>query len=251
MSMTAQPAAPPTDLVILNLGCGYKTTPYTVDIDFSIQQRLRASAVGRAVARVALNGPRREMFDSMASDVVVHDLRKGIPYGDGTVDAVYHSHVLEHIDREGVPGFFAEILRVLKPGGLHRVVVPDLEFHVRNYLRHLDANGADHADTAIFPILGQSVRREAHGTSLQGRTRRRIENLLLGDARKRGETHQWMYDRLNLAQALEAAGFTDVRHLDVHTSDIPGWDAIGLDLNADRSGAHKPDSLYMEARKPA
>src|SRR5258706_6399113 len=35
-----------------------------------------------------------------------------------------------------------------------------------------------------------------------------------GDARKRGETHQWQYDRYTLSGLLQAAGFTDVRCLD-------------------------------------
>lgn len=236
-------------LTILNLGCGYKTTPYTTDIDFSVQQRLHASRLGRVAARIAVRGERRVQFEAMDDDLVVHDLRKGIPAGDGTVDVVYHSHVLEHIDREHVPGFFREIERVLRPGGVHRIVVPDLEFVVRRYLDHLDQAGPDHATIGIAPILGQCVRREASGTSKQGPVRRRIENLILGDARRRGETHQWMYDRLCLAQTLEAAGFVGVQQMDVHTSQVPGWDLLGLDLSEDRESAHKPNSLYMEARK--
>lgn len=66
--------------------------------------------------------------------VVVHDLKKGIPAPAASVDAVYHSHVLEHIDRDAVPGFFADIARVLRPGGVHRIVVPDLERYAHEYL---------------------------------------------------------------------------------------------------------------------
>ena len=80
--------------------------------------------------------------------------------------------------------------------------------------------------------------------------RRRVENLLLGDARKRGQTHQWMYDRLNLAQALEAAGFVQVEQVDEHTSGFPGWDELGLDVLEDGS-PYMPGSLYMEGRKPS
>ena len=70
----------------------------------------------------------------MAGELLPHDLRRGIPFPDGSVDAVYHSHVLEHIDRSAVPGCLAEIRRVLRIGGVHRIVVPDLELVVRNYL---------------------------------------------------------------------------------------------------------------------
>lgn len=233
---------------ILNLGCGTKTSPYATNIDFSIYQRLRRSPLGKVVAVLALRGERRAQFESMHGDVLVHDLRRGIPVDDASVDAVYHSHTLEHLDRDAVPGFFAEILRVLRPGGVQRIVVPDLELVARRYLESLDAGERDHDET-IYAILGQCVRREAHGTSLQAPLRRRVENLLLGDARRRGETHQWMWDRHNLAQALGAAGFVDPRQLDAYTSQIPGWSAVALDLNPDGS-VYKPGSLFMEGRKP-
>ncbi len=234
---------------ILNLGCGTKTSPHVVNIDWSIYQRMRNNAVGRLAARLVLHGERKERFESLEGEFVVYDLRRGIPAQTGSVDAVYHSHTLEHIDRDVVPSFFAEVLRVLKPGGIHRVVVPDLELHVRDYLTNLDASGIDH-DRAIALIIEQAVRREAYGTSRQAPLRRRLENIVFGDARRRGETHQWMWDRLNLRQALEKSDFVEIEQLDAYTSGIPNWNKIGLDLNPD-GRVYKPGSLFMEARKPA
>jgi predicted SAM-dependent methyltransferase len=234
---------------ILNLGCGTRTSPMTVNIDFSIYQRLRASSGGRVAAKLLLNGERRARFDAMSANIVVHDLRKGIPAEPNSVDAVYHSHTLEHIDRDAVPSFMAEVLRVLKIGGIHRIVVPDLEQLARAYLEDLEAKRDNH-DITIEPFLEQAVRRAASGTSQQPPLRRWIENLLLGDARRRGETHQWMYDSLNLTQVLEANGFTDVRRVDEKTSAISGWNQIGLDVFDDGS-PYKPGSLWMEATKPS
>jgi len=131
---------------ILNLGCGTRTSPMTVNIDFSIYQRLRARKGGRVVAKLLLRGERRANFEAMSDNIVVHDLRRGIPPEDNSVDAVYHSHTLEHIDRDDVPGFMAEILRVLKPAGIHRIVVPDLEPLVCAYLKDLEAESDDHRD---------------------------------------------------------------------------------------------------------
>lgn len=199
-----------------------------------------------------MNDQRRAFFDGM-DDVLVHDLRKGIPAADGSADAVYHSHVLEHIDRYAVPGFFAEIRRVLRPGGVHRVVVPDLERYARQYLESLeqgleDPQARSAHDTTVSAMLLQMVRREAHGTSTQSPLQRRVENLLLGDARKRGETHMWMWDRVNLPEALERAGFRDSKVLDWQTSGIPDWPLLGLDQKPD-GGEYKPESMYVEAQR--
>lgn len=63
-----------------------------------------------------------------------YDLRRGIPCDDSSFDAVYHSHVLEHITPEGATPMLAECFRVLRPGGVIRVVVPNLEQIARVYL---------------------------------------------------------------------------------------------------------------------
>lgn len=236
-------------LRILNLGCGTRTHPACVNIDWSMYVRLKTSRLGRVLGPVLLNGPRRERFQALHEPIIAHDLTKGIPAPASTVDAVYHSHVLEHIPRAAVSSFLREIRRVLKPGGIHRIVVPDLEWECRRYLRRLDdAKGNDalavRHDAAVAALVDQMVREEAAGTGQQDPLRRWIENRLLGNARRRGETHRWMYDRVNLAALLGTSGFTDVRIVDYRTSAIPGWRTIRLDQIDDRE--YKPGSLYIE-----
>ncbi len=71
----------------------------------------------------------------------------------------------------------------------------------------------------------------------------------LGLYRRSGEVHLWMYDRYSLATTLASAGFEDIRRVAPKESGIPGWAEYALD--ADATGQpHKPDSLYMEARRP-
>ncbi len=191
----------------------------------------------------------------MPDNILVHDLRKGIPFPDGSVDAVYHSHVLEHIDRDGADGFMSEIRRVLRPGGVQRIVVPDLELLVKRYvasLERVDQGGpaASHDET-VASILEQSVRREALGTAGQSAPRRFVENLVLGGARRRGETHQWMYDRVNLESLLEGNGFVDVVQRSFDSSGIEGWESLGRGLDVNPDGTeYKDHSLYVEATRP-
>jgi predicted SAM-dependent methyltransferase len=71
-----------------------------------------------------------------------------------------------------------------------------------------------------------------------------------GCFRRSGEVHQWMYDRHALCAVLAATGFCAIRRVGATESGIPGWHAYQLD--ADAAGRpHKPDSLYMEAVRPA
>ena len=243
-------ADPPLMTTIVNLGCGNRTHPACLNYDWSIYARIRRSPLGRRLAPLILTGVRLKQYQSL-DDVVVHDLRKGIPLGDSSADAVYHSHLLEHLDRHLVNRFLAEIHRVLRPGGVHRIVVPDLEGYAREYLASLDRSLSDPRaraghDSFVSQMLLQIVRREAYGTSMQRPVRRRAENLLLGDARKRGETHMWMWDRVNLPVALEEAGFHEVCICDWDTSRIPGWNEMRLDQN-DEGVELRPESLYVEA----
>lgn len=239
---------------ILNLGCGHKVSPHpdVVNIDWSMYVRVRTKPILNALANAVLDGPRRERLRRMPDNIMAHDLSKGIPFGDGTVDAVFHNNVLEHLDREVAEAFLVECHRVLKPAGIHRIVVPDFELAARQYLDHAalcdtDARELVAHDDFIAVMLEQSVRREAAGTKQQTTIRRWLENRLLGDARHRGETHQWAYDRHTLAAKLQRAGYGQIRVYDFLTSGIAGWAEYGLEIAPDGS-EYAPGSLYLEAR---
>ncbi len=238
-------------MTVLNLGCGYQTSERCTNIDWSLPIRLKGSRVGRAIAPLVVTGERRVAYDAMDGDVLRHNLKKGIPFPDQSVDGVYHSHLLEHLDRDVVPTFLAEVKRVLKPGGVHRIVVPDLEFEARRYLESLDAalagnSTAEEHEWNIHLLIDQMVRRESWGTSQRTGFRRWAENTVLGDARKRGETHQWMWDQISLPAALVEAGFVDPRIATFDSSSLEDWP--GYLLDQDTSGTeYRPGSLYVEA----
>lgn len=62
-------------------------------------------------------------------EFIPYDIRSdNIPFGDNTVKAVYSSHVIEHIEDRFIQSFFAEVHRVLMPGGVFRIACPDAEF---------------------------------------------------------------------------------------------------------------------------
>ena len=239
---------------VLNLGCGHKvsTHPDVVNIDWSMHLRIRRSRILSLLAPMFLSAARRERLERLPGNVLAHDLSRGIPFPENSVDVIYHSNVFEHLERDVAERFLAQALSVLKPGGIHRIVVPDFEQACASYLAHLEVcdnvEAEDKHEEYIAHIIEQSIRREAAGTRLQPPLRRFIENAILGDARKRGETHQWMYDRVSLAALLRRVGYRNVRLLRFDSSGIAGWPQYGLDTREDGS-EYAPGSLYMEAAK--
>jgi SAM-dependent methyltransferase len=241
--------------VILNVGCGSKTSddPSVVNLDWSMYLVIKSNPVLSRLSRLFLSEARLRRLNGLSDSIVVHDLRKGIPYASDSVDAVYHSHFLEHLDRPHARSFLLEVLRVLKPGGIQRIAVPDFERLCADYLTHLklclaDSQRAPEHDRYIGGMIEQAVRREAVGATEQSPAWRKIDRLILGDARKRGETHQWMYDRVSLPTLLRSLGYRDVKVERYDTSSIPCWNRFGLDRNGG-SGEYKPESLYVEAFK--
>src|SRR5579875_355181 len=64
----------------------------------------------------------------------VYDCRRSLPFDNGSVQAIFCEHVLEHFDySEEAPRFLRECRRVLVDGGVIRVVVPDAEQYLRGY----------------------------------------------------------------------------------------------------------------------
>jgi len=64
---------------------------------------------------------------------IKHDIRDPMPLAENTVTVYQAEDVLEHIEPERLGDVIADIYRVLKPGGLFRLSVPDYRF---NYYAH-------------------------------------------------------------------------------------------------------------------
>jgi predicted SAM-dependent methyltransferase len=61
--------------------------------------------------------------------IIAYDIRKDyLPFADDSVDAIYCSHVIEHIENKYIFNMFKECLRILKKGKVFRIACPDAEF---------------------------------------------------------------------------------------------------------------------------
>lgn len=192
--------------VMLNLGAGLGQDEAWINYDRSRVARVAHNRVARALVAAAARlglASKGEILDWPKSTRTA-DLTKGIPHGDGTVDAVYSSHMLEHVTRDQAEFVLRECHRVLRPGGTLRVVVPDLRLLARKYLDGDRAFFGDHdgplADAFVRSLYLRSVPK--------GRLPERLARRVL---RTDEGGHQWMYDGESMSRLIARAGFRDVR----------------------------------------
>lgn len=126
---------------MLNIGCGATNHPDWINLDVSPTD----------------------------PNVLVADINNGLPFSSEFAVVCYSSHVLEHLDKAGARNLIAECFRVLKHGGVIRLVLPDLEVLAREYLRVLDAvasgNGVSELDYdwIMLELYDQAVRNFSGG----------------------------------------------------------------------------------------
>ncbi|HLP47086.1 MAG TPA: methyltransferase domain-containing protein [Candidatus Kapabacteria bacterium] len=104
-----------------------------------------------------------------SADVKKIDILGRLPYRDQSFQAVYCSHMLEHLDRDAAAAFAREVFRILKKNGIFRVLVPDLEQMARLYLEKLAElkNGnrtvEQDYDWIMLEMFDQMVRQKSGG----------------------------------------------------------------------------------------
>lgn len=163
----------------------------------------------------------------------------GLPFVEGSVRLVFVSHLLEHLfyPNDVLP-FLGEILRVLEPGGVVRIVVPDIAQCIEAY---------QNDDARFF------AERRQHWGAGDGQTTR-LEDFLAyagagPDPAWLFQAHKFGYDFATLKRALERAGFTDIQQSAFNTS---RHEELRVDANSEVAGARYGDrhySLFVEASK--
>jgi SAM-dependent methyltransferase len=116
--------------VKLNLGCGKQVVDGWLNVDYSLGARMAKVPMFRQVNRHL-----RLFKMEWDSRIFLHNLCEPFPWESGTVDCVYSSHTLEHMSRAEGESFLSECKRVVKPGGVVRIVVPSLRAFIDDYLQ--------------------------------------------------------------------------------------------------------------------
>jgi predicted SAM-dependent methyltransferase len=135
---------------------------------------------------------------------------------DDQADLVYGSHILEHLSFAAAADALAEWRRVLKPGGILRLSVPDFSIFIGIY-----------RETGRLETVAAGI---------------------MGGQDYEGNFHQSVYDEARLTALLREAGFREVRRWDpASVEDHDFKDASSHEWDVD--GRKVPISLNLEAVK--
>jgi SAM-dependent methyltransferase len=204
----------------LNLGCGPDAPAGWVNLDgswnawFSHHRHLRGALRRIGIINASNQGAQWKVTP------VVHDLRKPLPFRENIFSAIYGSHVLEHLYRVEAEALLAECKRILQPGGLLRLVVPDLHSLVLDYLAGRNGGTAAASRWSAAERLNEKLAfRSAQPPA---------GNVLFRFYAhwKDFHSHKWMYDSDSLGHALEGAGFASVAKMEFRCSEIPGIEEV-------------------------
>lgn len=150
--------------------------------------------------------------------IVVHDLARPLPFPSGSFAAVYSSHTLEHLYLAETQALLREVVRVLEPGGIARMVVPDLRAWVDDYLgtRSVDWPPEEFEPRTPADRLNRNLLLRTWNRPRTSRLRG-----LLG-VKSDLHSHKWMFDGESLAWHMRDAGLVDVEPRGYLESRIPG-----------------------------
>lgn len=199
----------------LNLGCGLAVAPGWLNVDASLNTLvacLPGPLLGWAYRFSGANRyyTKEEYRRILRENVFLHcDLAEGIPLADSSVSFIYTSHFLEHLSRAQGCRLMREMRRVLKPGGIARICVPDLQHALALYGR-----GDKHKALESY--------------------------FFVEDMENPFSQHRYMYDFEMLSEALSEAGFSRVERRAYRVGSVPD---VGILDN------RPEETLYVEAAR--
>lgn len=208
------PPFPGVDVARYHLGCGPNLIPGWLNID-------RAAGIAEARVFADFNGVSGAYFANW-------DLGLGIPGRDNSLEAIYHCHFLEHLALADGINLLRQARQRLKPGGMMRAVVPDLELWIDNYRRD---NAAFFAEYRRLALGDNAVLYRTKGA------------VFMGMLHNHG--HKCGYDFETLEWVLRATGFTNIRRTAFREGSFAGLPAI-----EPNSPLRAMESLCVECEKP-
>ncbi len=195
-----------------------------------------------------------------------------LPVADNSAKIIYSSHCLEHLNQKTAEHVLAEAFRILEPGGLIRLAVPDIDIYYRAYQRqendffiNINDNSGQYGDLSLqqnflaqfiypccslseeslqFHISDQEVRELFDQLSYEEALDACVKKFP-SDFKLKDYPHINWFNAHKLSGLLEEIGFENItRSAYGQSEEMVLCDIACFDYTAPEI------SLYIEARKP-
>ncbi|MCF8261501.1 MAG: methyltransferase domain-containing protein [Melioribacteraceae bacterium] len=173
--------------IFAQFGCGYSNPTGWINYDSSPTLRLeKLPLIGMFLTKNESRFP---------EGILYGDIVKGLPLPENSCDGLYSSHVLEHLAYEDLKTALKNSYKVLKPNGIFRMVLPDLETLATAYVE-------SNEEIASHKFMRHTIL----GVEKRSRGLKNLIIELFGNSR-----HLWMWDYKGLSLELKNAGFRNIR----------------------------------------
>lgn len=197
----------------LNIGCGPVQPEGWVNIDNSNRAKLasRLPWLDKALTALRVLPP-----TEFSRRTTTGDVTRRIPFPDELVGAIYSGEMLEHFTYDDGQKFLAECYRVLQPGGVLRLRVPDNYRFWKQYVEQFERMHA----------LPRETWTDEHSCWVKMFFRDIC--VKMPGLKSMGHYHKWMYDEVSLVLAVQKQGFVhaerraflDSRIEDIHLVEV-------------------------------
>jgi len=183
----------------LNLGCGIFTHKNFINLDYEWNEGID----------------------------ICWDLSKGIPLIDESIQGIFTEHCLEHFSIEQLDFILSECFRILKPGGILRLVVPDGKYFLNCYVNLIEQKPS-------LPLSSEFCKDQASYKDI-------YTPIMAINKLFYSWEHRFIFDFETIRHLLQKNNFQDIQQ---HTF------LVGHDSNLLIDSEHrKVGSLYVEALK--
>ncbi|MDL5052271.1 methyltransferase domain-containing protein [Oscillatoria laete-virens NRMC-F 0139] len=186
-------------------GCGMSAPEGWLNFDTSpnlLLERLPVIGFFYAGQKYIGDSPVRMKFPQT---IQFGDIVKGLPLEKGSVKGIYASHVLEHLPLEDCRVALQNTFNLLEPGGIFRLLVPDLKILASRYINSSEPG----ASVSFIQAMEMGTIRKSRG----------VKGLVASFLSKKN--HVWMWDYNSMKLELEKIGFTNIRRANFNDSEDP------------------------------
>jgi SAM-dependent methyltransferase len=187
-------------------GCGLSAPKEWVNFDVSPTLRIQKTPVIGNIIKGKLN-------TVFPSNVKYGNIITGLPVEERSCDGLYCSHTLEHLSLEDFRNALKNSYKILKPNGIFRCIVPDLEYAAKQYV-HALGNGDSNASLDFIGSILMGQQKRPRG--FKG-----LVKSLFGNSH-----HLWMWDTYSLKEELKLAGFREIRACKFHDCEDRMFDLV-------------------------